>query len=238
MSIFSKKYDFFKDRVRMVFDVDTKSYYAFIGNRKLSNKELNRKSRKQIDEANDHLQSDSNLLNRELTSAKIRKRFDKLKDLGYSCSSFEYLGKVEGHIADEVMSQIEDYFEEDDVLLGIHRVGNVSDEVIQDILENGLIMSGHGNGSVSSSIELANNVSYYPDNKVVLKELMYANVYKNSRGSILIRIPDSELIGDIFLRKNGEVRLDSKYIIGYLPVNEEHEVTKMITKGSKNKSRS
>ena len=236
MGLFSKKYDFMRDKVRLVFDVDTKSYYAYLGSKKLSNKELNRKSRKQVEEANDHLMSDSNLLNRELASAKIRQRFQKLKDLGYSCSSFEYLGKVEGKISDEIMNSIEKYFKEDNVLLGIHRVGLVSDEVVSDILENGLIMSGHGNGAIHSSIELGQNVSYYADNRIVLKEMMYANVYKNSRGSILVRIPDTDLMGDIYLRKDKEVRLNPKYIIGYFPVNEKHEVTEMISKSNKSKS--
>ena len=83
---------------------------------------------------------------------------------------------------------------ENDVLLGIHRIGNNdSPEKIEDILKNRLEITGHLGGAAQSNKELKNNVGYYPNNKTIIKELMYADKYKNSKGSILIRIPDTDL---------------------------------------------
>lgn len=78
-------------------------------------------------------------------------------------------------------------------------------------------MTGHHDGSIPNSGELQNNVSYYVDNKTIIKELIYANHFKNSKGSILIRIPDNDLLGNIsILDKDGGTRLNPKYIVDYV----------------------
>lgn len=64
---------------------------------------------------------------------------------------------------------------------------------------------------------------------------MYANQYKNSKGGILIRIPDSDLTGNIFITdKNGQTRLNPKYIVGYIPVDENHHIEEIIQINSNN----
>ena len=59
---------------------------------------------------------------------------------------------------------------------------------------------------------------------------MHANAYKNSKGSILIRIPDNDLSGNIFITdKDGLIRLDPKYIIGYVPLEPNNHIETIIT---------
>lgn len=89
---------------------------------------------------------------------------------------------------------LDNLLSEDNVLIGIHRVGNnFSKEKMDDIFNNELKITGHFDGSVASAKQLNNNVSYYPNNHKIKKELMYVDQYKSSVGSILIRIPDENL---------------------------------------------
>ena len=65
---------------------------------------------------------------------------------------------------------------------------------------------------------------------IIIKELMYADEYKDSKGSILIRIPDYDLDKNIFvIDDNGRTRLNPKYIVGYVPVYENHHLESIIT---------
>ena len=121
--------------------------------------------------------------------------------MGYTCHSFEYLGKANGTMSKQMEELLEKLTNEKNILLGIHRIKEyTTQEAIDDILANGLKMTGHFDGSIPTSRELQNSVSYYVDNKIVIKELMYTNQFKNSKGSILIRIPDEELTKNIYIR--------------------------------------
>ena len=145
--------------------------------------------------------------------------------MGYTCHSFEYLGKANGTMSKQMEELLEKLTNEKNILLGIHRIKEyTTQEAIDDILANGLKMTGHFDGSIPTSRELQNSVSYYVDNKIVIKELMYTNQFKNSKGSILIRIPDEELTKNIYITdKNGGIRLNPKYIVGYVPLyNNNH----------------
>ena len=157
--------------------------------------------------------------------------FIKLKSLGFSCDSFEYLGPAQGTMSREMEALLSRLISEENVLLGIHRIGdNDSKEKIEDILTNGLEITGHLGGVAQSNKELKNNVSYYPNNKTIIKELMYADKYKNSKGSILIRIPDEDLKQNIFINtSDGETRLNPKYIVGYVPVYKNHHLELITT---------
>ena len=59
---------------------------------------------------------------------------------------------------------------------------------------------------------------------------MYADLYKDSVGSILIKIPDNVLESgeDIFVHDGIANRLNPKYIIGYVPLYKEHHIENII----------
>lgn len=217
MGIFDKKYDI-KD-LRIVYDTLNRTYNCYYGETLIPYSKLNKKSKKQID------------IMQEKEIQKTKERFDKLKSLGYLCTSFEVLGSINGTMSKELEALLNNLVSEENILLGIHRIGNNnSPEKIQDILTNGLKLTGHLDGAIPNSQELKNNVSYYPNNKTIIKELMYADKYKDSKGSILIRIPDEDLTKNIFiLDSQGITRLNPKYIIGYIPLEENHHIDTIIT---------
>lgn len=231
MSIFNKKYDLREDYLRKEFDIMTKQYVLYYGQTIINYTDLNRRTQKYLDSENQRLRIDNSLLNSEIYNVQIRNRRRYLNSLGYSDTSFEYLGPVDGTIAPNLQNYLYDLVNEHNVLIGIHRVSDrLSNEQIMDILTNGLIMSGHLMGAVTSTKSLGQNVSYYPDNRTIIKELMYADQYKNSCGSILIRIPDEDLTGNIYITDNdGLMRLNPKYIIGYVPLYPDHHLESIIT---------
>lgn len=230
MSIFKKKLDFEKNHLRFEFSLERGIYIVYQGFNEISFDSLNRKTKKILNQKNIELRSNQELLNREVEQAKMIKRFRKLKSMGYTCSSFEYLGPVNGTMSKKMKNYLEALTNSDEVLLGIHRVGQLPDFMIKDILVNGLKITGHLNGATASKKNLSDNVSYYPSNKTIIKELMYANEYKSSKGSILIKIPDRDLLGNIFIiNDRGEILLDPKYILGYVPVDEKHHIDTIIT---------
>lgn len=234
MKIFSKKYDLEKDHLRIVFDSNTREYLTYYGKSIIPHESLNRKSKKILNKKNAELINNPTLLSKEIYQAKVISRFKKLESLGYSPSSFEYLGTVNGTMSKELEKLLSKLTKEENVLLGVHRLGSSSSpEVIEDILTSGLKITGHLEGAAQHKKSLGNNVSYYPDNKTIIKELMYASEYKNSKGSILIRIPDTDLTGNIFITdQNRQTRLNPKYIVGYIPVDENHHIEEIIQRTS------
>lgn len=231
MGLFEKKFDIVEDRLRIVFNPQTKSYDVYYGSTLILYSKLSRKSKKYIEKENNKLRTNPEILALELERNTTRERFCKLKSLGYTCDSFEYLGPVNGTMSKQMEDLLHRLVTEENVLLGIHRIGtDDSPEKIEDILRNGLKITGHFDGAVQSNRELKNNVGYYPNNKTIIKELMYADKYKNSKGSILIRIPDSDLEQTIFvIDANGKTRLNPKYIVGYVPLYENHHLETIIT---------
>lgn len=231
MGLFKKKFDIVDDRLRTVFNPQRKAYDLYYGSTLISYSDLNRKSKKNIDDKNNKLITNPDILEQEIEMATIKQRINKLKSLGYLCDSFEYLGPVYGTMSEQMEDFLNKLVAEENVLLGIHRIGtDDSFEKIEDILQNGLEIAGYFGGVAQNNNKLANNVGYYPNNKTIIKELMYADQYKNSKGSILIRIPDLDLEGTIFVvDSNGRTRLNPKYIVGYVPLYENHHLETIIT---------
>ena len=131
---------------------------------------------------------------------------------------------------------LDDLLSQEDVLIGIHRIGsNDSIAIIEDVLTNGLKLTGHRNGAMYGTNTLSNNISFYYDNNIIRDELMYANAYKDSKGSYLIRIPLYDLEEGMCYRvdENGMLRINPLYILGYVPVNDKH-IDKLITKATIN----
>ena len=225
MGLFSKKYDKDKDKLKLVFNSEIKQYQLYFNDILIEYKDLNRKTKKFLDEKNNFLETSPYMIDYEMMkishiNSMNREKF--LESIGYSSTPFEYLGPNNGTMSESLKNYLNKLTSLDNVLIGIHRVGYLPDKYIEDILINGLLITGHmGSGAISTP-ELGNNVSYYSDNKTIIKELMYADTYKNSRGSILIKIPDEDLTKNIFITTNGQIRLNPKYIIGYIPVSNHH----------------
>lgn len=233
--LFFKGLNIEKNQLIRKFDINSKTYYYA----KLENgnfipidyEQLDKKSQKKLLQENRELLTNQDLLMSEINKVKSVTRFNYLKSLGYVCDSFEYLGTIKGTISNGLNQYLDTLLAEEDVLIGIHRVGdNFDNTTMNDIFSNGLKITGHMDSLVSSNKLLKDNVSYYASNKVIKKELMHANGYKASKGSILIRIPDTELEKnkDILLITDTEVRLNPKYIIGYVPIYENNHLENII----------
>ena len=220
MGLFDKKFDIKDDFLMRKFSPDKGYYYVKSDGREFHEigiDKLNRRSLKELKRANISLQEDRELFEKELHQYKISKRFDKLKSLGFSTIGFEYLGPVNGSISPMLRDELKH---------------DTSVEAISDILNNGLRIDGHMGGMVASEKKLSDTVSYYPDNSTVIKEAMYANAYKNSSGSIIIRIPDEDLAdtSKIYISDGNDVKVNPKYILGYIPVTADHHIDRMYTK--------
>lgn len=235
--IFKKKFNIEQDRLMRKIDIAKRCYYYikyFKANEYviINYDDLDRKSKKQLLMENRELAINDDLYMKEVETYKEKNRYDYLKKLGFPCQSFEVLAhEGNGSISNDMNNYLDELLSEDNVLVGIHRVGNnFNKEKMDDIFNNGLKITGHMDGAVATNRDLSNNVSYYPNNKKIKKELMYANYYKSSVGSILIRIPDEKLEenNDILLKINDEVRLNPKYIIGYVPLYENNTLKNII----------
>ena len=217
MSIFFKKYDIDRDNLKIKFDYATKKYLIYKDNKVIPYEKLNKQSQQKYTE----------IKNEEMT--KLKNRWNELKKLGYECDSFETYSEIPFTMTKEMEEKLIPLVEEEHVILGIHRVGEANEIMINDMLENGVLITGHGGNVSESGPVLERNFGIYADNRIILKEIANAKGYKNSNGSIVIRIPDKELTENIFVTdKNGMSRINPKYIIGYFPVNKEHCINKMI----------
>jgi len=231
MGLFKPKVDIERDNLKFGFDLEEQKYYIYYMDVYIPYKNLIKKSKKVLNKKNQELINNPELLKQEIEKAKIRERYDKLKSMGYSCNSFEILGENKTTMSEDMEKFLIPLINEENVLLGVHRIGyTFTEQILEDILLNGIKMTGNiGSGSVSS-IYLRDNISYYADNKIIIKELGYANLYKNSPGSFLIRIPDDELGENIYyVNEKNELRLKPEYILGYIPTNERHHIERIIT---------
>lgn len=233
--LFSKGINIERDRLTRIFDVNSKTYYyARCENGTMipiNYDQLDRKSKKRVLMENRQLLTNNDLLMSEIQKAKLVHRFNYLKKLGYVCDSFEYLGPVTGTVSSQLNAYLDKLLSDETSLIGIHRVGSYFDiSKLEDIFANGLKITGHMDGMVDSKKTLNNNVSYYVDNKTIKKELMHADSYKASIGSILIKIPDQELENDrdILLITDTGVRLNPKYIIGYVPLYDHNHLENIV----------
>lgn len=229
MGLFSKKYDREKDFLRLEFDLDSKQYVFYFHKDPVQYNLLNRKTKKYLDEQNKVLNNDEKLMASRIKMAKDSERFAFLRSIGFTCDSFQALTENKGTMSKQMDEYLTKLTSEENVLLGIHRVGNLPQDKINDILINGLIITGHLGGAADCPKQLKQNVSYYADNTVIIKELMYADAYKDSIGSILIKIPDDDLTQNIFVTDNdGITRLNPKYILGYVPLEENHHIETIV----------
>ena len=242
MGIFRRKDSINIDDVYFDFDPTKRGYSPYINGVPIDVNNLKLKDKRLV------------LEKQAETIARLKSRMAKYKELGYGFQSFEYLGPVTGSMSPEMETFLKDLASEDDVLLGIHRLkSGTRSDAIEKILSDGLLMTGHANAFLGlqlsnsseqnavlsdvhqiktsdlSSISLDANVSYYPDNKTIIKELMHADAYEHALGSILIRIPDEDLKSNIYIEKEGKVYLNPQYIVGYVPLKNGNHVDEIIT---------
>ena len=139
--------------------------------------------------------------------------------MGLTLESTKYGSKIPtSPIPSDFSSKLDNMFSEENVLYGIHRIGSSSDDDVLDILEHGLIITGATSSGVCK-YGLDYNVGYYLDNMDIKAELLNASGFRNSKGSILIRIPDEALSsGRYLVEKDGVIRLDPRFIVGYVPL--------------------
>lgn len=222
MSIFIKKYDYLKDSLSLKFNGT--NYELYYENKLLESKNLSNRTKKFLLNKNKELLTNKDLLMRELNDYKIKKRMDIMRKNGYIFSSTQIhlSNTIDGTMSSDLSNYLEPLVNDENIILGISRIHDVKNNQIEDILLNGLIMNGHLGGAVNAKISLNDNVAFYPENKSVINELMFANEYKNSNGCILIRIPNNVLEKELYYINDGLVKLKPKYILGYIPVNNNH----------------
>lgn len=226
------KLDINNDKLKIKFNRGELKYMAYLPDgTPVFN--LNARSRLALGKKNKELLMNPILLNSEMQSSMNFSRYDKLNALGFPCDSFEvlYSTRDSDMMASEMIEYLRKLTSEEDVLIGIHRTGQASLSDIENILRYGLVMTGLNNYAVNSPINLRENVSYYPNNETIIKELINADTYKNSLGAILIRIPDEELDQNIFMvdTESLNVILDPMYIVGFVPVGPDGYISEIIT---------
>lgn len=173
------------------------------------------------------------LLRQAMLESSRADRARQLAAMGFDTCCWEVLGTTRSteSISPEIRKWLDEIVAEENVLIGVHRTGEAKLEHIADILCGGLIINPKDKGGAFSSIALGNNVSYYSNNETVVKELLCADEWRDSLGSILIRIPDEQLLGNIFMidSEDGTFYLDPKYIIGFVPLGSNGKITEVIS---------
>lgn len=256
---YKKRYDYEEDGLIPKFNIYRKQYSLYIpGPYEIiaTEDELNRRSKKYLKKLNKKLHNDKELFNQELEKAqaieehkkKVQARAKELRELGYGSVSFEVRGTTPGSIDKETEDYLIPMLSEDKVLVGLHRA-SFTPEGINYIFENGFIMTG-GITNIMHEPPLHENFGYYFDNMEILEEVKYASGYKNSNGSLLIRIPDEDLKGnkmfdDIWTKDTCLEIVDGKevytekeilmqrtlkreYILGYVPTDKDFNAGKII----------
>ena len=142
-----------------------------------------------------------------------------------------------GYMSEELGMELDRLFSDDDYIVGIHRTGYsiVDEEMLNEIFNGGLINNGHiMQGAMSGNLDIENTVSFYTDFPVLVDQLKKSFGYKNSQGSIIIRIPKSYIgkkdgeIKPIYYKTNGIVRLLPEFVYGFVPVDSEGKLGKII----------
>ena len=234
MGIFEYKFNKNVLRLRLEFNYDTNQYVYYYGDTEIPYDRLSFGTKLALNKENKKLEKNPEILKGLMERKKIMDRFDYFKELGLDPHSFQTLGGTGGTMSDEMQTFLNDLVSQENVIIGIHRVGKSgTPSIIQDVLFNGLKLTGHLDGATPDCRTLSNNISFYTDNKIIIDELMYAETYKNSPGSYIIRIPEYDLEqGKVYIiDQNGAPRLDPKYILGYVPVNDKH-IEGIITKAT------
>lgn len=236
MGLFEYKFDKEYSHIRLEFNYDTMQYVYYYAEVEIPFDKLNFRTKRTLKKENQKLIDNPELLESFKVKKKQMEKEAFIESFGIDLHPFQTLGGTGGTMSDEMKVFLDDLLSQEDVLIGIHRIGsNDSIAIIEDVLTNGLKLTGHQNGAIYGTNTLSNNISFYYDNNIIRDELMYANAYKDSKGSYLIRIPLYDLEEGMCYRvdENGMLRINPLYILGYVPVNDKH-IDKLITKATLN----
>lgn len=236
MGLFEYKFDKEYSGIRLEFNYDTLEFAYYYAEVEIPFDRLNFRTKRALKKENQKLINDPALLKSYKKRKEQKEKEAFIESFGIDLHPFQVLNGEGGTMSDEMKQLLDDLLSQEDVLIGIHRVGDKSSpSIIEDVLFNGLKLTGHRDGGVVNTNTLSNNISFYHDNNIIRDELMYANAYKNSAGSYLIRIPLYDLEEGIVYRvdENGGLRLNPFYILGYVPVKDKY-IDKLITKADIN----
>ena len=213
--IFKKKkeYDLEKDNLNIEFNLGKMEYVVYKDGNIIPYEELNEKTKQYY----------NNLKNEY--NQKIRNRYlEMTNELGLSLDSFDVGYVDEIKMTSEMENILMPIINEPNVVLAIHRTFAKEKDGIEDIVNNGIIMTGDLVSPELRKDALKRNFSFYPDNQKILKEIIVARKYQNGiSGSLLIRIPDEDFRNnaDLYVTDSrGKQRINPKYVVGYFPSNE------------------
>lgn len=245
MGIFSKKYDYEKDSLRYEFDLEQDKYCFYKNGERLSDKEISFASKRFLKKKNNLTPEEKEQRRAVARIVKVQEQdrikrkaaIDKRKEAGIELTydSFEVDSITEPKFSEDVKTYLGELTSEEkdaDYVVGIHRIG-ASEEHLEDIFTQGIRVQGHMTGAAKGTPELKNTVGYYPSNSVILKEVGLAYVYKESKGSIVVKIPKEDIISNnIYVMDEEEkyMYLNPKYIVGYFPIEEDRTVDKIVTR--------
>lgn len=135
-----------------------------------------------------------------------------------------------GYMSEELGMELDSLFKDETYSIGIHRTGynNMSDEMIKEIFNKGLINNGHiMQGGITGAQDLEKTVSIFNEFTVFNGQLKAAHGYKGSQGCVIVKIPKSYLgktdgkIEPIYYLNEGGTKLLPEFIYGYVPVDKE-----------------
>lgn len=243
MGIFSKKLDYEENSLRYEFDLNQDKYCFYKNGEIIEDKMLNTRSKRFLNKKNRLTEEEKENCRKVAKNVKKQKAemedrkncIDQRKEVGLDLkyNSFEVESVNPPKISNDVKEYLETLTDEkknSDYVLGIHRIGAL-DEHVENILEDGILVQGHMMGAAKGNPNLDNTVGYYPNNKTIIKEIGLAYAYKNSKGSVVVKIPKEDIIANnIYVENNEHMYLNPKYIVGYFPVEEDKTVEKIVTK--------
>lgn len=137
-----------------------------------------------------------------------------------------------GYISEELGEELDKLFDDEEYVIGIHRTGYnyMSPEMINEILNKGLINNGHMmQGGFENGLDIDRTVTLFnhPDEfPIFMGQLKAAHGYKDSQGIIVVKIPKSYLgqkegeIRPIYYKHDGSNKLLPEFIYGYIPTDQ------------------
>lgn len=218
MGFFKKIYDLKRDGLEICMPLNTMIYGIFKDGEPIDLNKCNKRTKKEFDRITEEYYK------------RLRKRSAIVKQAGYSFDSFQILRTGKFSISKEMEELLMPMINDDNVLLGIHRVGHFADDAsIKDMLDNGVELTGHGLNIIMPKPDFTLNFGIYSDNKTILKEIAYADYFKRSKGSIIICIPLEDLQEPVYVYNERRTPvINPKYIVGYFPVNESRCIDSVI----------
>ena len=138
-----------------------------------------------------------------------------------------------GYMTTDLGRELESLFQDDSYIVGIHRTGysEVDEEYLKEVFNRGLInnmdLLQGGFHTDKDYLDIKKTVDLFYDPILLNGALKTANRYKQSAGSIIIKIPKSYLgledgeIKPIYYKDGVSNKLLPEYIYGYLPVSGE-----------------